>query len=183
MRHNCGWLLLTVALILWSCAGNQADRPAEVAQPPARGSSGMEFDETFDPAKLGEYALEKPDQPGLSPAFDLHSFLKAGDSSSATNAQQEISGFRIQLISTRDEQEARAVRTDALMQLDWPVYMTFDNPYYKVRVGNFLRRSDAEKEMAEAINRGFVDAWVVRTLIRPQLDSQTESESSSRTAP
>ncbi|MBN1541431.1 SPOR domain-containing protein [candidate division KSB1 bacterium] len=163
-------LCVFVLPVIWSCAGGRADLP--VAEKPQKPAGEKKFDESFDPAVLGDYAGAESKHTASVSAFDVDAFLAAGDSNALAGTRQAINGFRVQLVSTRNEEEARAVRTEALLQLDRTVHLTFDNPYYKVRVGNFLTRTEAEKAKEIAIRRGFLDAWVVRTQIQPRTEEE-----------
>jgi len=59
-------------------------------------------------------------------------------------------GFRIQVISTNKRDDAFKVKTDLMAKFpDEKTYITFQSPSFKVRIGNFLKREDAEKFKAE----------------------------------
>lgn len=47
---------------------------------------------------------------------------------------------------------------------DVPAYITFGEPYYRVRVGDFRTRLEAEKFL-QKINRTYQNAWVTRDKI------------------
>lgn len=54
-------------------------------------------------------------------------------------------GFRIQVISTSNRDEAIKTKTDLLTNFpDQKSYLVFQSPSFKVRIGNFLKREDAE---------------------------------------
>ena len=55
-------------------------------------------------------------------------------------------GFRIQLISTASRDAAQQMKTDMMNKYpDQKIYMLFQSPNFKVRMGNFLKRKDAER--------------------------------------
>jgi len=55
-------------------------------------------------------------------------------------------GFRIQLISTASRDAAQQMKTDMMNRYpDQKIYMLFQSPNFKVRMGNFLKRKDAER--------------------------------------
>jgi len=57
----------------------------------------------------------------------------------------QYKGYRIQVLSTHDRQLAFRVKTDLLANYpDQKSYIFFRSPYFKVRIGDFLKRSDAE---------------------------------------
>jgi len=58
----------------------------------------------------------------------------------------QYKGFRVQLASTSSRDDAFKMKTDLLLK--FPVekaYVIFQSPYFKVRIGNFLKKDDAEK--------------------------------------
>ena len=55
-------------------------------------------------------------------------------------------GFRIQVLSTTNRDEANKIKGDVLSRFnDQKAYLTYHSPYFKVRVGNFIKKEDAEK--------------------------------------
>ena len=71
-------------------------------------------------------------------------------------------GFRIQIFATGSIDEANAMRQTAVQRLtEDSVYVVFDPPVYKVRVGDFRTRVDANQRLGVVSAMGFADAWVV----------------------
>ncbi|MFQ5630270.1 MAG: SPOR domain-containing protein [bacterium] len=120
------------------------------------------LDEDFDPSMLNE-----PPIPIIAKLSDKQK--DAGEDQSgiqdATNIPKEIIGYRIQILQTEDVQEAREFQQDTFLRLDVDAYVSYDNPYYKVRVGDFTSRFEAEEFLTTLEGRGFKSAWIVRTLI------------------
>ncbi len=54
-------------------------------------------------------------------------------------------GFRLQVLNTRSREEAFKLKGE-LLQLfpDQKTYTIFQSPFFKVRIGNFLERADAD---------------------------------------
>lgn len=54
-------------------------------------------------------------------------------------------GYRLMLLSTNDRSQALQIRTQ-LLQLfpDQQVYMVFQSPYIKLKMGNFLEKGEAD---------------------------------------
>lgn len=77
----------------------------------------------------------------------------------------EASGFRIQLISTQDLSEAIAVKALADSLYTLPVYVDFEPPNYKVRIGNYPTNEEAQVQQERMRSRGFKFAWVVPSKI------------------
>lgn len=75
---------------------------------------------------------------------------------------ETIPGFRAQVIFTPEIEEANRVR-DSLLNLlsdEW-IYIVYETPYYKVRVGNFIERAEANMLVKRLNGIGYKDAWVV----------------------
>ena len=71
--------------------------------------------------------------------------------------------FRIQIFESSVASIARAEAKRFQNILGDTVYTDFETPLYKLRIGNFLNRKDAE-EAVESISRlGAKDAWIIRT--------------------
>lgn len=90
-----------------------------------------------------------------------------GEAGIVTPAVPEtIPGFRVQLLLTQDIDRANGVRDslNAALPDDW-VYVVYDAPYYKVRVGNYRERPAANAELKHIVALGYRDAWVVPDLI------------------
>lgn len=77
-------------------------------------------------------------------------------------------GWRVQVFASRSQAEAAATATrvqDALGDRA-PVYVERDDPWFKVRVGDFVDRADAEALRLHVAGLGWPDAWAVRATIR-----------------
>jgi cell division septation protein DedD len=77
-------------------------------------------------------------------------------------------GWRVQVYASRSQAEASTTATrvqDALGGLA-PVYVERDDPWFKVRVGDFADRAGAETVRQRLAGLGWPDAWAVRTTIR-----------------
>lgn len=81
---------------------------------------------------------------------------------------ERVMGFRLQLHSTTDHAEARRTMTAMRQRLDslgmeqGRMDLVFDAPYYKLRYGDYLHKSDADRERGVFHDLGFPAAFVVR---------------------
>lgn len=122
-------------------------------------------EEPIDP-----YTMYQPwkDVPRVKMARDLKDLTvqdwTSGDTS-RTAKNGPVIGFRVQLFATKDYYEAVNKRDEASERFDAVVHMDFDPPYYKIRVGDYTRRDEAEEARLGARELGYLDAWIVRTLI------------------
>ncbi len=71
-------------------------------------------------------------------------------------------GFRIQVFSTSSIDEAMKMKVDVLAKLPQDsVYVVYDPPVYKVRLGDFPSRYEASIRLSSVVDQGFPDAWIV----------------------
>lgn len=70
-------------------------------------------------------------------------------------------GYRVQLIATQEIDVAEEVEARAVDLFGDDVYIVFESPNYKVRVGNFLSVKEAEVFIRTARQNGFPRAWSV----------------------
>lgn len=55
-------------------------------------------------------------------------------------------GYRLQVISTAKRDDANKMKTDLMNRFpEQKAYTLFQSPNFKVRIGNFLKKEDAEK--------------------------------------
>jgi len=75
---------------------------------------------------------------------------------------EEAQGFRIQLFATEKPLEMQAVREQ--LRVDFPddkIYLSYDQPIYKFRLGDFETREEARRKLQEVTERGYRSAWIV----------------------
>ena len=160
---------LALALFVAACAG-----PRETAdpddRPPERTYRLSEF-ETFDPAPYAEEPV-----PAVEVDHEVPEALMDGVVRRPASGTR--SGFRIQVYSSQNRQEAdqkveevmawwRQLRDERDLSEAYPghpqeppVYLVFRQPYYRVRVGNFLSREEARRFM-DLVERRFPEAFVL----------------------
>jgi hypothetical protein len=75
---------------------------------------------------------------------------------------ETILGFRIQIASSASIDDAGAVKVAAQgLFLSDTVYVVYDPPVYKVRVGDFTTRLEANQRLPQVQEGGYPDAWIV----------------------
>ncbi len=72
-----------------------------------------------------------------------------------------ISGFRVQLLITSEIDQATSIKNEVTPIVKDGVYLIFEAPYYKVRVGDCQTRTTANQLMKTIVNLGYKNAWVV----------------------
>ena len=121
--------------------------------------------EFFDPLILDEEDLKVKKTAAIESKSDqIKEEAAPGDAE--FQKQGTSQGFRVQICALSDEERAKEIQRDAILKfINEEVYLIYDSPYYKVRVGNCLTRQEADKLQQFAVEKGFDDAWVVRTKI------------------
>ena len=82
-------------------------------------------------------------------------------------APATILGFRIQLFASSTEKNASRVADDTRASFTQNVYIQHVPPYYKVRVGDFLTKEEAQVVKQQAMQMGYRGAFIVETMISP----------------
>lgn len=105
---------------------------------------------------------------------------QAADTLVMPKTSETLPGWRVQICALADESAARRLQQRAEDVFEkyqsFKVYLTYDSPYYKVRIGDFLSRAEADRLLKVAVQKGFPDAWVVRTNVTRQSDEFDDSE-------
>ena len=74
-------------------------------------------------------------------------------------------GYRIQLMALSSMEAVRDKKSIAEEELQLKVYIDYDKPYYKVYVGDYINRKDAEKALNIIKQSGYPDAWIVKSKV------------------
>lgn len=77
-----------------------------------------------------------------------------------------IPGYRVQVISTDDLEEANGVRTEVYFKTnEKAIYVIFEPPFYLVRVGDYRNINDAKATSFKLNQLGFTGTKVINDLI------------------
>ena len=88
------------------------------------------------------------------------------DAKVVTQKPKTMQGFRVQIASTTNRTEANQMKTEFLRHYpDKRAYVTYQQPYFKLRVGDFEQRTEATRFMNDIYDRfqGFVVSDVIFT--------------------
>ncbi|MFQ5753045.1 MAG: SPOR domain-containing protein [bacterium] len=156
-------IVLTFLFYVGCAAPEKVKRPA----PETESLKNFELmDEDFDPLKLND-SIKIEDTDAIDKNYE-DVLVNTGESTK----DSMVTGYRVQLIQTTNPEEAKDVQRDAVLRFRDEVYRVFDPPFYKVRVGDFVNWYDAEKLQKLAIQKGFREAWVIRTKVNLNKASQ-----------
>lgn len=99
---------------------------------------------------------------------DVNLYFGEELSSEADTTKQKIlrktEGYRVQIFSTKDFEESKKIEAKFTKLFpEEKIYSVFEEPYYKLRTGNFTSRYDASKYLQKILDQKFRSAWVVKT--------------------
>ena len=77
--------------------------------------------------------------------------------------QTELEVYRIQIFESSVASIARAEARRFQNILGDTVYINFETPLYKLRIGNYYNRKNAEDAIESISKLGAKDAWIIRT--------------------
>ena len=87
---------------------------------------------------------------------------------SLDSVQSVSEGYRVQVLATRYFERADSLAVIMKNTISDSVYVDFEAPNYKVRIGDFIDRDSAESLQQELVQMGYNSAWILRTRINSQ---------------
>jgi hypothetical protein len=159
--------ILGLALLAAACApGRLLPHHQEEKRPAATIS--------FDPLAT---AADREIVPEVYPLRTIRPELVASarDSARADSAAGPIEVFRVEIFTSRLYGEANRELAIAKEIFSLPIHVDYEVPYYRLRVGDFPTRAEAERMVPGIRSVGYSNAWVARairkTLQPPPLDT------------
>jgi hypothetical protein len=147
--------VVTLLVIFAGCKSPEASRK-ETNDKTELNSFLAKYENTFQPAKYNDdVAVILRDEKKERDAIEAAKVFKIAP-------PETIPGFRAQVMFTSEIEEANSVRDSIsnILPEEWN-YVVYETPYYKIRVGNFIDRADANMMVKKLSSLGFKDAWVV----------------------
>ena len=164
-----------ISVLLISCSASTADRYDKEAnnaeksggknETPAKTKDNENFDLTPYRATFNVTGKEKTAKTNRPDVWYNYKTKATSDTSSPQIVGQ-ISGYRVQVFSSDNLEEADSIRTELYMETNQKaVYITFEPPFYKVKVGDFLKISEANDLKFKLNQIGYTEARVVNDKI------------------
>ena len=95
------------------------------------------------------------------------------------NGPKFAKGYRLMILNTTDRAEAMSLRAK-LLQLfpEQKIYMTFQPPHIKVKLGNFLEKNEAEEYIKEVNQNKLVttEVYLLSEMIEIKTEKNKEKE-------
>jgi hypothetical protein len=151
--------LFLIVLPLLSCSLSQFSGKSDAEKNKAGTGS---YDENFDPLSLNDdtFKVTPPLQAGDRKAVTQGVTVPKTE---RTEGEATVQGYRVQLAATTDENRARDLKKEAMLKLKEKIYLIFESPNYKVRVGDCRTFDEAKLLKQEIVNSGFPEAWIVKS--------------------
>lgn len=119
----------------------------------------------FDPNQLKD---PEPRWPKIISPYSVESHeIKSPENTDSV--QVIVEGFRVQVLATRTREYADRLRDELSLDYGEDIYIVFEAPNYKVRIGNFIDRRKAEELRQKLVKKGYPSAWIIRTRIEPKI--------------
>jgi len=159
LRNTCSLVHSAAVLLALACAPQSGQRAEQ-------GSAGQS-ELRFDPLGMAQDSviITEPDSPAesrLRQKIQNQSAKRtaiADTSAVADSLNHQV--YRVQLVTLESFSEARRAQGVAEEIFDLPVALNYDLPYYKLRVGEFVTKAEADAYLQKAKAAGYVNSWVV----------------------
>lgn len=153
------YLLVVVGLFLVGCTGSKSVTKQD-------SHSDTKYDESFDPLTLDDNDIEFPSI--LTDVNTKDNDTSLNNKDDITAFQKEVNGFRVQIIATQDLEKATLLEEEAKSQFSIngnKTYLVFEAPLYKIRLGDFTTRNQADELKIQALKYGYREAFIVRSKV------------------
>ena len=166
---------IMVVLLLSACGGSRSEPPAAESDWEVRVESPLDTVDVpggEDTAGVDAPESEAAEMPAAEAVPEETVRTSEVPPSEAAAEEEEAAipdartftpGWRVQIAALSSMAGAEEVAARARERLQQPVYVEYEPPLYKVRVGDFLVREEAESMKTRAIAQDFAKAWVVET--------------------
>jgi hypothetical protein len=161
MKYRVFTILLPAIMLLLAGCGSSGSSQKDTVPPPEERKQRVplsRYEKAFNPSTYDDEIAE------IQRRHVLEQERSAADNKhDSVVVESEFSqGYRIQIFATGNIDEANAMRMTAAQRItDDSLYVVFDPPVYRVRIGDFRTRAEANQRLGAVIALGFADAWIV----------------------
>ena len=161
MNMKTRYALMVLCVIVVSCSSSQFGwkEGQETSDKEIRNKRLLE---NFDPLSLEDDDIVIRPVEKTSQSDEIESREREErDQTTEKITPEMVQGYRVQLLATGDEIQAREAKKNAIFRFQEGIYLVFEAPLYKLRLGDCQTRKEAEELRDRAVRNGFPDAWVV----------------------
>lgn len=163
------FLILFIAggLALSGCGTSEEETKAKEAE--TAKESMAKAEENFNPS------LYDQDVEAIKREVAGNAVTEGGKKPDAATPTDTIAGFRVQVLFTQDIEKATELRDSLNVVLPTEyIYVVYDQPYYKVRIGNYTDKLAADAMARSLMQKGYTDVWAVPDKIVTNLPEKKE---------
>ena len=91
------------------------------------------------------------------------------------NSRRSAQGYRIQVISTNNRTKAMEAKTKIYQRFpELKAYLMYQSPFFKLKVGNFTEREEAESYLQDILTLFPTGVYVVRDIVEVKPEKSPE---------
>jgi hypothetical protein len=170
-------LVAATALLAACASAPSGGPPAPKPAPVERASEKKPYDFRSEGTVPPLTAADAPNEPDVEERSISESAIDVSDAQAPPDTAQPspvpsnppadalVAGFRVQVLASADRDIAQSAARGAQERTGLPSYVDLESGMYKVRVGDFTARADADRALA-GIRAHYADAWIVATQVR-----------------
>lgn len=165
-------IFFLIGVTLYSCSASTDTRYAKDAEKDASKTKAEEaiIEDDFDITPFRtEIEIPELDRETMKEPLDLwydYPDTLSTEQTTKKTVSDTISGYRVQVISTDDLEEANGVRSEIYFKTnEKAVYVIFEPPFYVVRVGDCKNINDAKALSFKLNQLGFAGTKIVNDII------------------
>ena len=77
-----------------------------------------------------------------------------------------VYGYRIQVLATSNKKQVEKLKDEILKKgLNYPIYIKYVPPMYRLRIGDFQNYEEAQKALTQIKNLGYKDVFIIEDFI------------------
>ncbi|MEO0144966.1 MAG: SPOR domain-containing protein [candidate division WOR-3 bacterium] len=77
-----------------------------------------------------------------------------------------VYGYRIQVLATSNKNQVEKLKDEIIKKgVNYPVYIKYVPPMYRLRIGDFKNYEEAQKALNQIKNLGYKDAFIIEDFI------------------
>lgn len=159
-------LMILVLIYLFGCSSSKSVTKQD-------SYSDDKYDESFDPMTLDDDDIKFP---SIKTNVNTNNTDNTNTKINTQDIQKEVNGFRVQIIATQNLEKATLLEEEAKSKFSMNghnTYLIFEAPLYKLRIGDFTSRDQADELKTQALKYGYREAFIVRTKVTPNANSDT----------
>lgn len=160
-------IILCFTAFLAAC-GSSRQATNTVPDPVGPAVETPAVDESFDPIVLQDEDLSFPEKAVPTERAEVSVLPGEAEANREVEQNRVVDGYRVQIFATQNIENATLQKKEAefvFVADTVALYIEFDSPMYKIRVGDCLNRADAENLREISRKHGYPTSFIVKTKV------------------